>query len=281
MSSTLVWTALGFYGLAIATSLPSVIRRRMNLSPATLMAVGAGLLSHLAGLLIAALAFDRPPLTNVSGFLSVLAFMACAAFLAGYLKYRIMPLAIFVLPVVFLLTLTSALQGDLDFSSAPFRTRWMVLHISALFVGYAALFLTFIASIMYLIQERELKSKKPRAFYDRLPSLEVLDELAHRTLVVGMPFMTLGIVTGFVWAGSAWTGSEIEHSWRFDPTILASVMTWMGYMAIFASRVAGRLRGRRAAYFALAGFAALMFTFLVISYLSGVHGYFPNLEGKS
>ena len=51
-------------------------------------------------------------------------------------------------------------------------------------------------------------------------------------------------------------------------------------MAIFASRVAGRLRGRRAAYFALAGFAALMFTFLVISYVSGVHGYFPNLEGQ-
>ena len=276
MSSTLVWTALGFYGLAIVSSFPSVIQRRVKLSPATLMAVGAGLLSHLAGLMTAALAFDRPPLTNVSGFLSVLAFMACAAFLVGYWKYRIMPLAIFVLPVVFLLTLTSALQGDLNFSSAPFRTRWMVLHISALFVGYAALFLTFIASVMYLMQERELKSKKPWAFYHRLPSLEALDALAHRTLVVGMPFMTLGIITGFIWAGTTWEGP-----WGLDWKIIASVLTWLGYLAIFASRVAGRLRGRRAAYFAMAGFAALMFTFLVISYVSGVHGFFPNLEGKS
>ena len=275
MSTFLSWTALGFYALAIASSLPSVIRRRQRLTATTLAAVGAGLLSHFVALGLATASQHRLPFADVGSATSLLAFLVGLAFLASYAKYRIMTLGIFILPLMFVLTLGSLLQGEADFESAQFRTRWLIVHTSSLFVGYAALFVTFVASLMYLIQERELKSKKPRAFYYRLPSLEILDELAYKTLILGLPFVTLGIVSGFLWASQTWKGL-----WGLDPKIVASVMTWAVYMVIFFARLAGRLHGRRAAILALVGFAALIFTFLGITYASSVHGYFPTQEGS-
>ena len=195
MSTFLVWTALGFYGLAIASSLPSVIRRRERLTSTTLAAVGAGLSSHLVALVLATASRNRLPFADVGSATSLLAFLVGIAFLASYVKYRIMTLGIFILPLIFVLTLGSLLQGEVDFESAPFRTRWLIVHTSSLFVGYAALFVTFVASLMYLIQEKELKSRKPRAFYYRLPSLEILDDLAFKTLILGLPFVTLGIIS--------------------------------------------------------------------------------------
>ena len=275
MNTILVWTALSFYGLAIAGSLPAVVRRRPRLAPTTLMAVGAGLLCHLLSLVVAGAAHQRLPVTDLGEALSAVGILVCLAFLAFYAKYRIMTLAIFILPLVFALTLGSALQGEGAFESPQYRTPWLVVHTGSLFVGYAALFLTFVASLMYVIQERELKSKKPRAFYYRLPSLEVCDELAQKTLILGLPFMTVGIITGFLWASKTWEGL-----WGLDPKILASVATWTGYVAIFSTRLTGNLRGRRAAYLALAGFGALMFTFLVVTYASSVHGYLPSPAGR-
>ena len=204
MNTFLVWTALGFYGLAIASSLPSVIRRRPQLTSTTLAAVGAGLLSHLVALALATAFRNRLPFADVGSATSLFAFLVGIAFLASYAKYRITTLSIFILPLIFVLTLGSLLQGEVDFESAQFRTRWLIVHTGSLFIGYAALFVTFVASLMYLIQERELKSKKPRTFYYRLPSLEILDELAFKTLVLGLPFVTLGIVSGFLWATQTW-----------------------------------------------------------------------------
>jgi ABC-type transport system involved in cytochrome c biogenesis permease subunit len=117
-----------------------------------------------------------------------------------------------------------------------------------------------------------LKSKKPRAFYYRLPSLDVCDELYSRSLVFGLPFLSLGILTGFVWASRTWKGP-----WELDPKILASLITWLVYLILFSTRLSGTWRGRRSAYLAVFGFVAIMVTFLGISLWSGQHGYVPQL----
>jgi ABC-type transport system involved in cytochrome c biogenesis permease subunit len=126
---------------------------------------------------------------------------------------------------------------------------------------------------MYLMQEKELKSKTPHAFYYRLPSLEVCDELYYRSLLFGLPLLTVGIFTGFIWASRTWKGP-----WEFDPKILASLLSWLIYLVLFATRVSGGWRGRRAAYVAIFGFATIMATFLGVSLLSGPHGYVPTLR---
>ncbi len=273
MHDLLLWLALALYGLGILLLIPSVIRRRPSLSPTALGALGLGLMAHAAAIAVEAARIHRLPVTDVRSALSFYAFLVTLAFFFVYLRYRITSLGLFMLPLVFLLTLIAALHAEQSFDSSAFRGGWLLVHIGSTILGYTGFFLTFVAAVMYLMQEKELKSKKPRAFYYRLPSLEVLDELYYRSLVFGMPFLSLGIVTGFVWATRTWKGP-----WELDPKILASLVTWLIYLVLFSIRVSGGWRGRRAAYGAIFGFAAMMVTFLGISLLSGQHGYIPTLR---
>ena len=271
MQVTLLWLALSVYGLGIALTVPSVIRRRASLHPASLVALGLGLLLHAAGFALPAAEAHRLPLTDVRNSLSFFALLVAGAFFLAYLRYRITALGLFMLPLVFVLTLVSALRPEDSFASAAFRGRWLLVHTASVFLGYTGFFLSFVAATMYLIQESELKSKRPRAFYYRLPPLEVCDEIYYRSLIFGFPFLTLGILTGFVWASRAWTGA-----WVFDPKILASLLTWLIYLLLLSTRLSGSWRGHRAAYVAIFGFLAVMTTFVGVSLLSGQHGYFPK-----
>lgn len=273
MHDVWLWAALTFYALGILLIVPSVARRRPSLSPASLGALGLGLAAHAEALLIEALRIHRLPVTDVRSALSFYAFLVTVAFFSVYLRYRIVSLGLFMLPLVFLLTLISALHPAMPFNSAAFRGGWLLVHISSIFLGYTALFLTFVAAVMYLIQEHELKSKQPHGFYYRLPPLKVCEEIYYRSLVTGLPFLSIGIVTGFVWASRTWKGP-----WAYDPKILASLVTWLIYLVLFSNRVSGGWRGRRAAYFAIFGFAAILLTFVGVSLLSGEHGYIPKLQ---
>lgn len=272
MHDACVWTALVFYGLGILLIVPSVKRRRPSLTPASLGALGLGLLAHAGALAAEAARMHRLPVTDVRSALSFYAFLVTLAFFLVYLRYRIVSLGLFMLPLVFLLTLISMLHPGGSFDSSAFRGGWLLVHISSIFLGYTALFLTFVAALMYLIQEHELKSRQPRGFYYRLPSLEVCDEIHYRSLLLGLPLLSLGILTGFVWASRTWKGP-----WELDPKILASLVTWVIYLVLFSTRVSGGWRGRRAAYIAIFGFGAILVTFMGISLLSGQHGYFPKL----
>ena len=106
--------------------------------------------------------------------------------------------------------------------SARLGDWWLVIHVALILLGYAALTLTFVAGVMYLIQENELKSKRPRAFYYRLPPLNKLDEMAYQTLAVGFVFITLGII-----AGSFWAFVRFGSEWIVDPTIALAFVTWV------------------------------------------------------
>jgi len=275
MYSVLLWLALILYFVGIVLTVPSVMRHRPSLSSGSLTALGAGLVFHASSLAARAVQLHRLPVIDVQSALSFFAFLVTAAFFLAYLRYRINVLGIFMLPLVFVLTLFSALRPGPSFQSTAFRSGWLMVHISCIMLGYVGFFLTFVAAVMYLIQERQLKSKNPRQTYYRLPSLEVCDQLYFRSLLFGLPFLTVGILTGFVWAARAWHGP-----WELDPKILAALITWLIYLFLFAARLSGTWPGRLSAYVAIVGFAAIMVTFVGISFVSGWHGYIPRL-GKA
>jgi cytochrome c-type biogenesis protein CcsB len=275
MQSLLLWLAVGIYGIGVLVTLPSVIRRRPTLPPAALGALGLGLLLHAGSLSIQAFQTHHLPVTDVRSALSFFALMVTGSFFFIYLRYRLAAVGLFMLPLVFVLTLISALRAGSSFESTSLRSGWLTLHIGSMFLGYTGLFLAFVAAVMYLIQERELKSKRLRELYFRLPSLEVCDELYYRSLLFGFPLLTLGIVIGFVSASREWRGP-----WEFDPKILASLVTWLIYLVLFATRLSGSWQGRKAAYVAIFAFAAVMVTFVGVSFLSGQHGFVPNLGSR-
>ena len=264
---SLFWlrVSLVLYSLGLAHALLTVLTRRAKLFRFALGAILLGAVFHLVSLVEQAVAGGHFLATDFHQSVSLLAFSITCAFLLAYWRYRFEALSVFIFPLVFMLTLSAAVGSSPRVESPLLRSSWLYLHVLLLFVGYALLFVTFVAGLMYLLQERELKSKKPRALSQRLPPLEQLDDLAHKTLALGFPFMTLGIVSGALWAAAEW-----GRGWQLDPKIALSFVTWLIYLALIFTRWTAGWRGRKAAYFAIAGFLAAVVTW---GANSGLHSF--------
>jgi cytochrome c-type biogenesis protein CcsB len=271
MHSDLLWYAAACYGVTIVLAFPRMAYVRPSLSSPALVALGVGLILNGTALIRDALYLHRVPLTSVETVLAFLAFSVTTAFFLIYRRFRIAWLGFLILPFVFLLTLAAALSSSTLPRSPGLASPWLLVHSSAMVLAYTALFLTSVAAVMYLMQSGELKSKHPKALYTYLPSLETCDKLYDRSLIFGLGCLTAGIVTGFLWASEVWSGP-----WEWDPKILASLFTWFIYIALVSARFRGSGRGRRSAYVAIFGFAAILITFLGVSSLSAQHGYAPT-----
>ncbi|MBM3791264.1 MAG: c-type cytochrome biogenesis protein CcsB [Acidobacteria bacterium] len=198
--------------------------------------------------------------------LSVFAWCVALVFILAFIRYRINILGAFVLPLVSALTIVSELIWEETHSIPPaLRSSWVYFHAGVAFLAYAAFFLTFVSAVLYLIQEKELKAKRFRFLYFRLPSLQVCDELLRRSLYVGFVMMSLTILTGAFWAQHAW-----GRYWSWDPKETASLVTWAIYLLLLNYRLSSSWRGRRAAYISIAGFVSMLITFGINR---GLHGY--------
>jgi ABC-type transport system involved in cytochrome c biogenesis permease subunit len=136
-----------------------------------------------------------------------------------------------------------------------------------IFTGYAALVLSFGASLLYLAGERALKSKRPSGILSKLPPLETIDQIGYRSLLLGFPFMTLGLVAGSVVAQSKYGAVYFR-----DPKVLLSVLMWAVYVLMLYTRWNSGWRGRRAAYLATFAFVAAVVAWAA-NFISGVHRF--------
>ncbi|MDE3180933.1 MAG: cytochrome c biogenesis protein CcsA, partial [Acidobacteriota bacterium] len=245
MHPSLLWCTLACYGLGIVIAAPSIGRGRPELSSASLMALTAGLVLNGAALVEAAFRLARLPVVDIQSALSFLAFNVTLAFFVAYRRYRNPWLGALMLPFVFVMTLAAALNLRRAFAPSTLAGGWLIVHVGAMILGYTGISLTFAAAVLYLLQEGQLKSKRPKAFYDRLPPLDMCDRLYDRSLVFGLICLSVGILTGCVWASRDWRGA-----WELDPKILASMFTWLIYLLLSSTRFSGNWRGRRSAYMA-------------------------------
>lgn len=261
----LLQAALVLYSLGLLDSLYSVVKQRRKLFKPALYAFLVGAALHLLSLASATLALGRFPVQTLQQMSSMASFFMTVVFLAVYARFKYESLAVFVFPPVFLLALAGALGGTSPDASRPMLQWWISIHATLFLLGYAALFLTCVAGVMYLIQERELKSKRPRAFYYRLPPLGKLDEIGYQALAAAFVLVTLGLIAASVWAFAKW-GSN----WVVDPTIALAILTWAIAFAMVISRLAAGWRGRKGAYFSIAGFTCAALTWVVNS---GAHSF--------
>jgi ABC-type uncharacterized transport system permease subunit len=163
-------------------------------------------------------------------------------FLFVYWRYGYESLALFILPLVFVLALVGELGIPVArWSDERVRGAWLAVHVVLVMIGYAALLLTAVTSIMYLIRERQLKTKKAGAL-NRLPPLGTLDKLMSRALSIGFVFITLAVVAGVTWASI-----DVGPGWIQNPRIIISLLTWALYLVFVYARVTAGWRGRRAA----------------------------------
>jgi cytochrome c-type biogenesis protein CcsB len=144
------------------------------------------------------------------------------------------------------------------------KSRWLFVHSTLAFISYAMFAVAFGAAIMYLIQQHFLKRKRLGPLYQKLPSLDVLDEINYRCLTFGFPLLTIAIITGAIWAETAW-----GTYWSWDPKETWSLITWFIYAALLHGRLTTGWRGRRAAVLSIIGFFVLLFTVLGVNLLPG------------
>ena len=153
-----------------------------------------------------------------------------------------------------------------------FNSFWLIAHVIAVFIGNASFTLACGAGVLYLLQERAIKSKKPGFFFKRLPSLERIDATGYACIIIGFSMLTLGLVTGLIYAKSVW-----GRFWSWDPKEIWSGITWLLYAALLHGRISLGWRGRKAAIMAIIGFAVLLFTFIGVNFLlQGHHGQFTR-----
>jgi cytochrome c-type biogenesis protein CcsB len=203
-----------------------------------------------------------------------LSFFACltaGVCLLAQLRSPVAILGAVVSPLCFVLTLGAFVFYTHTRDLPPsLHSIWLPVHVILAFLGNAVFGVAFSASLVYLLQERQLKGKKGikgHMFFRRLPSLETLDNLNYLVLSWGFALLTLGILSGAVWAEYVW-----GHFWLWEPRPVLSLVTWVLYALLLHYRIAG-WRGRRAATLTIVCFAVLVGSFL------GVKLLFPGRHG--
>jgi cytochrome c-type biogenesis protein CcsB len=142
------------------------------------------------------------------------------------------------------------------------QSWWMKIHVPANFIGYGTFALAAMVGTAYLL-------KSHGYLVDRLPTLEVLDDVMYKAISVGFAFFTVATILGALWAAEAWGGY-----WSWDPKETWALIVWLNYAAWLHMRLMSGLRGRVAAWWALVGLLVTTFAFLGVNmFLSGLHSY--------
>ncbi len=254
---SVIWlrVAAALYSLGLAHAILTLIRRREHLFRVALGAFGVGAVFHFVSIVEEGIVNNRCPIANFYETLSMCAFLFAILYLFAHWRYKVESLSVFVFPLVFVMSLVATLGNPVAGWTNPLlRKTWLTVHIVLVLLGYAALLLTAGASLLYLFQERELKNKKPRKFYYRLPPLGTLDDLISRAMAIGFVLMTLAVV-----AASTWASIYLKADWIGQPKIVISFFTWGVYMALVFLRTTAGWRGRKAAIMTVTvlGFSAL------------------------
>ena len=266
----LLWlrVAAVLYAIASLAALPAVLYGRPAWRKICIPAAIAAFSLHFVSLVEMLTEAHRWMPAGMREVESLLALLICAVFLLIALLYRTVAFGLFALPLSLLLVLEPAMGLDRGtFHSPAIRSGWLFLHISALLSAYAALLFSLLANFLYLIQERRLKEKKRIGFLTWLPPLETMDRISSNLLLIGFPFMTIGLL-----AGSVIAQESVGAVYFLDPKVLLSFGMWMVYLLMLFIRRSMGLRGRRAVY--LSSFAFLVvLSVWAANQLSSVHRF--------
>lgn len=213
------------------------------------------------------------PVQNFHQTLLFAGWTLAGVFLVLKHKYRLNILGVYAAPLTTVIMIAAFCVPSVAVAPTPlFKSLWLVVHIVIIFIAEASLALACGTGILYLIQEHAIKSKTNRFFLKRLPSLEFLDRTGYTFIVTGFTMLTIGLITGFVYAQLAW-----GKFWNWDNKEIWSMITWLIYAALLHGRLVSGWRGRRAAIMSVVGFAALLFTFFGVNFLlEGHHDEFTK-----
>jgi cytochrome c-type biogenesis protein CcsB len=288
LSNNLIYAAMLFYTLAffahaievawsVKTPAKSVKKTKLDFSrterigrlASAFMVIGFLLL--LPGVVFRGISANRVPWGNMYEFSITGALAFSAAYLFALKKYKLRWLG---LPVALSTLLTLGTAVTLLYRpSAPLmpalKSPWLAIHVSAAIISGGVFLLANCIAATYLILDRYEQTGVRPIWAEKLPSLEVLDNLSYRLVALVFPLWTFSVIAGAIWAEAAW-----GRYWGWDPKETWAFITWVAYAAYLHARVTIGWRGRKAAWLCLLAGSTFLFNYIYINvWGTGRHTY--------
>ena len=223
------------------------------------------------------LGIGHAPLSNFYESLIFFSWTIVLLYLVFEWRIKNKSLGTFVVPVAFITMAFASLSPNINNRIQPLipalQSNWLTSHVMTCFMGYAAFAIAFGLGLHACCQGSFRKVIQTLRVHScrLLPERDNLDELIYQSIALGFVFLSLGIITGSVWAHYAW-GSY----WSWDPKETWSLITWLVYAALLHARLVRGWRGKRIAFMSIIGFACVLFTYLGVNYLPGLHSYLKS-----
>jgi cytochrome c-type biogenesis protein CcsB len=213
------------------------------------------------------------PWSNQFEAMAYVSFATIAGYLLLELKYKIKAIGVFVVSIGFIAMGAASLLPYRYQTAEPLvpalNSYWIYIHVSVTLTSYAAFAIACGLGVMYLLKERTEKRGIRSPLMESFPSLEKIDELSYKAIMVGFPLLAFGTILGAMWANYAWGGY-----WSWDPKETWALIVWLIYGAYIHARMNRGWEGRRAAWYSIFGFLMVIFCFWGVNFLlSGLHAY--------
>ena len=279
MNSSLLLSITTFAYLVCALFyLSGVIFRYRPLLISGSVVGGGTLLIQTVGILLRwkesyELGYGHAPLSNLYESLVFGAWAIMLIYLIFEFRTKQRALGVFPSLFAFLAMAYASFSPQIDSKIQPLvpalKSNWLIAHVIACFLGYAAFAVAAGVSILYLARRASTANPHPKGILALIPEPRQLDEFNYQLILFGFLWLSLGIITGSVWANSAW-GSY----WSWDPKETWSLITWLIYAALLHSRSVQGWRGKKVAWLSILGFVCVLFTYFGVNFLlSGLHSY--------
>lgn len=267
IESTIFNITVGMYLIAMVLYFIFFTMKNEKMGNYATQIIKIALIFHTIALVVRGIGAGRVPLTNQYEFATSFAWGIALCFIIFEKKYDFRAMGTFVTPIIFIIIGYAAMQNKGVRPLMPaLQSNWLTIHVSTAVISYGAFGVACGVSGMYLLRER---FKQDDFFVKHIPSLEKLDIISYRTISLGYLFLTLVMVTGAIWAESAW-----GRYWAWDPKETWSFITWIIYSIYLHARIVKGWKGRKAALFSVIGFICVLFTYIgVNTLLPSIHSY--------
>jgi ABC-type transport system involved in cytochrome c biogenesis permease subunit len=261
---------LVLYAAAVVVYAVHFANRQSSVGRAATTLLLLGVLAHTFVIGMQTMEVRHVPFSNTSAAVSSFVWLLGLSYLYLEVTTDERAMGVFILPIVVGLLTISVLYPGVDYRNPVLDSPLFWVHVTSLLFAYATFALAAVLGLTYVLQFKEIKKKHLGYFYQRLPSLHVLDAMNSRAVVVGWLFLTIGVVVGVVWTAQARVhspdNSNLQAMSLQDPKIFIAVLTWAVYsFAMFARKTLG-WTGRRAAWLSALGFVMVLLNLLPVSY---------------
>lgn len=258
------WIAVVLYAAAEALAIRSLFRPSgLGGAPAL---VAAGLVAQFADLHLTARAIGSVPYGTLGGSMALFGWMLGLAYLVLLFRHRERAIGPFLIPFVLVFSLLGMLLPSSEQVGAATRGTVFALHVTLAILAYAAFAFSFVLSLLYLIQNRQIRRGKTGVLFSRLPALEVIARMNRSSVTIGMAGLSVSILLGMAWARRVWSDfADAKLAWALVTLSLYGFLLWMDRRG---------WEGQRVAFLSILGFGLVLFSYTFVNlYLSAAHTF--------